>query len=111
MSASFDIIATRTLDVVDDAGRTVRQLHVHIGRPSQEPTGEWALPYQVTGIDPGDPVYRVFGIDAIQALQGVCLVIGGLLAGLDEAKQGRLRWGDDTDLGFPIPPATLPHRL
>ena len=35
----------------------------------QEPTGEWALPYQIVGLG-DDTVYRVLGADAIQVLQG-----------------------------------------
>jgi len=102
----FDVIATRILDVLDDAGSASRQLEVRMGRPRIEPTGEWAIAYQVVGLDQ-DAVYTVFGFDAIQAFQAALLVIGGLLAGLDEAKQGRLRWAGDPDLGFPQPPSAF----
>jgi hypothetical protein len=109
MDRPFDIIATRTLDIVDDRGCPTRQVFVHLGRPWQEPTGEWSLPYQIIGLGKGT-VYRVHGFDAIQALQGVQLVIGGLLASFDEAEQGRLRWDGDPDLGFPVPPVSGPDR-
>lgn len=102
MTPAFDIIATRTLDLVDESGRPVRQIHVHIGRPCQEPTGEWGLPYQIEGLG-SEQVFRVFGFDAIQAIQGVQAVIGGLLASFEEAEQGCLRWEGETDLGFPVP--------
>jgi hypothetical protein len=109
MDRPFEIIATRTLDILDDLGRPARQAFVHIGRPWQEPTGEWALPYQIVGLGKGK-VYRVFGFDAIQALQGVQLVIGGILASSDEGEQGRLRWDGDPDLGFPVPTVPVPDR-
>jgi hypothetical protein len=105
----FDIIATRTLDIVGDRGYPTRQVFVHLGLPWQEPTGEWALPYQIVDLGRGT-VYRVHAFDAIQAFQGVQLVIGGLLASFDEAKQGRLRWDGDPYLGFPVPPASLPDQ-
>lgn len=104
MERSFEIIATRTLDVLDDRDQPARQVLVHLGRPWQEPTGEWAVPYQVVGLSENKPkVYRVLGFDAIQALQGALLVIGGILAGSEEVEQGRLRWDGDPDLGFPVP--------
>ena len=51
-------------------------------------------------------MYRVLGFDAIQALQGVHLVIGGILAATDEGEQDRLRWAGQPGLGFPVPPVT-----
>ena len=106
MDRPFDIIATRIIDVIDDFGHPTRQAFVHIGRPWQEPTGEWALPYQIAGLGKGK-IYHVHGFDAIQALQGVHVVIGSVLASSDEGKQGRLRWEADSKLGylgFPLPP-------
>ncbi|WP_437669671.1 DUF6968 family protein [Sorangium sp. So ce131] len=100
MATRFDIIATRVIDVLDDTGKPSRQILVHIGRPSQEPTGEWSLPYQIVGIRK-DRIFRVLGLDAVQALQLAHIVIGSVLASSDEAKQGRLRWNGHTDLGFP----------
>lgn len=102
MIKEFDIIATRTIDVVDDDGNRIRAVLVHIGRPWQEPEGEWALPYQIVGLGDGK-VRCVLGFDAIQALQGVHLVIGSILASSDEGEQGRLRLGGDVNLGFPVP--------
>jgi len=106
MKPQFDTIATREIDVVDDAGRFIGQAVVHIGRPRQEPTGEWSLPYRIVGIGEGK-TYRVLGIDAIQTLQVVHVVIGSVLVSSDEGKQGRLRWTGDSGLGylgFPLPP-------
>ena len=97
----IDIIATRELDVIDENGRAVRRVLVHIGRPWQEPTGEWAAPFQILGLG-RSRVSRAFGLDAIQALQLVQLMIGSTLAITDEGKQGRLRWAGEKSLGFPV---------
>lgn len=103
MTNDFDVIASRTIDVVDSDGTRIREVLVHIGRPWQEPRGHWAQPYQIVGLGDGK-VRRIFGFDAIQALQDVCLVIGSILAGSDEGQQGRLRWAGESDLGFPVSP-------
>lgn len=103
MNNEFDIIASRFLDIVDGEARPVGQATVHIGRPWQEPAGEWAIPYQIVGLG-DDRVYRLLGFDAIQAMQCVQLVIGSILASSDEGEQGRLRWAGESDLGFPVPP-------
>jgi hypothetical protein len=52
-------------------------------------------------------MYRVHGFDAVQVLQGVHLVIGGILAATAGAEQDRLRWAGKRDLGVPVPPATI----
>jgi hypothetical protein len=103
MSTLDDVIATRTYDVLGAHGAVERQVHVRIGRPTQEPTGEWLCPYQITGLG-FDRVFGALGMDAIQALQSVMVVIGGTLAGTTEAEEGRLRLDGFDDLGFPLPP-------
>ena len=105
MKHPFDIIATRTIDILDEHEHPVRRAFVYIGRPWQEPTGEWALPYHIVGIGQGK-ISLVFGFDAIQALQSVQLVIGAMLASSTEGKQGHLRWAGESDLGFPVPAAS-----
>jgi hypothetical protein len=98
-----DPIAQRTIDVVDAEGRVTGSMTVLLGRPMQEPTNEWGCPFQIIG-DGSDRCYWSFGLDAIQAIQGALLVIGGTLAGTEAAREGRLRWAGDPDLGFPLPP-------
>jgi len=111
MDSGFDIIATRIIDVIDDTGEAVRQVHVHIGRPWEEPTGEWSLRYQIVGI--GKTKTRcVLGLDAVQVLQLVHVIIGSVLASSEEGKQGRLRWTGDSGLGylgFPLSPDPPPE--
>jgi len=101
MQHTFDIIATREIDIFSEDGSAVGQVLVHIGRPWQEPTGEWAAPFQILGLG-RSRVSRAFGLDAIHALQLVHLMIGSTLAASDEGKQGRLRWAGEADLGFPV---------
>jgi hypothetical protein len=67
MNDRFDIIATRTIDVVDELGRHRGNVIVHIGRPWQGPAGQWAAPYQVLGLR-RTITSRVFGLGAIHAL-------------------------------------------
>lgn len=103
MKTLDDVIAVRTLEVLDAEGHLLRHATVLIGQPKQEASGEWRCPYQIIGLGM-DRVFGALGLDAIQALQLVMVVIGGTLAGTPEAEQGRLRWEGGEDLGFPLPP-------
>jgi hypothetical protein len=94
-----EVIATRTLDVIDTSGRPLGTMTVSIGRPRQEPTGEWLCPYQIGS---GRP-FGALGLDAVQALELAMRVIGARLALTPEAHEGRLRWVGEMDLGFPLP--------
>jgi uncharacterized protein DUF6968 len=60
------IIATREFSAKRPTG-TVRVL-VRIGWPRRRPTGEWACPFQVTGLG-RQKIKQAFGIDAFQAVQ------------------------------------------
>ena len=102
MMNGFDEIACRTIEIVDEGGCSTGEAVVRIGRPWQEPTGEWAAPYRIDGLG-AQITSCMFGMDAIHALQLAQVVIGGVLAGSEEGKAGRLRWDGDTDLGFPLP--------
>ncbi len=88
-----EIVATRTFAVLDEQGQPVEAVTVSLGRPEQEPNvSYWACPYQIDGLG-HDCAYRgATGEDALQAMAGVLTVVGGVLAGEDEAKAGRLRW-------------------
>jgi hypothetical protein len=92
-----DVIATRTLDVVDATGHPVGTLTVSFGRPTQEPTGEWLCPYK---IGPDRP-FGALGLDAVQALELAMRLVGARLAAMPEAREGRLRLAGETNLGFP----------
>ena len=94
-----DYIAHRTLTLTSDPSRIVE---VAIGRPHQEPEGEWTVRYQITGLE-RDRSFKACALDGIQALQLVMLAIGGTLCGSEEYKQNLLRWEGSVDLGFPVP--------
>jgi hypothetical protein len=97
-----NVIATRVLEVVDVDGRPCGKVTISIGRPVQEPEGEWRCPYKIVGLG-FRRTRAAFGFDAIQAIQGAFLVIGGTLAGTKEAEEGHLLFDGSTNLGFPLP--------
>lgn len=103
MSQLTDIIATREIDILDQAGQPAGKIRIYLGRPRQEETGEWGCPFEIAGADDDRPRWG-FGLDAIHAIEGALKVIGGTLAGTLEASEGRLRWAGERDLGFPLPP-------
>lgn len=89
------VIAQRTLNT--EAGSCVT---VSIGQPVHIGDGwDWACPYQIDGL-PVPVQGRVFGIDAIQALQLVSVAVRGDLERCGE----HLRWLDDDfwQAGFPM---------
>jgi hypothetical protein len=103
-----DIIATRSIEVLTKEGSPERTMTVLIGRPTQEPTGEWRCPYQIIG-DGSEHPFGALGLDAVQAIELALKIIGARLAATTEAREGRLRWAGERDLGFPLPrdpPAT-----
>ncbi len=103
-----DIVATRSLFVLDSQGHKIATVAVAIGRPEREPTGEWHCGYEIAG--PGfEGTYGSLGIDAVQALEGAILAIGGTLAGTQEAKEGRLRWDGSGRVGLPVLAAQPTH--
>ncbi len=105
MSQLTDVIATREIDILDHAGQPAGKIHVYIGRPKQEETGEWGCPIEIAGVD---RPRCAFGLDAIQAIELALSLVGGTLAGTLEAGEGRLRWAGESHLGFPLPPERQP---
>jgi hypothetical protein len=95
-----DTIATRRLYV---PGESDREITVAIGRPvpDKESIG-YCCPFQISGIG-SEKLKYAKGLDAVQALQGVMVLIGADLQFLNETVGGKLRWeGDDKGgLGFP----------
>jgi hypothetical protein len=93
-SELLDIIAERELEKADDPASRVL---VRIGRPVEDPEGDWRCPFQITGLG-DDTVYAAFGIDSVQAL-ALCLeMIRAQLA--DLSRGHRLTWLEGNDLGF-----------
>lgn len=97
-----EIIAVRELQAVYGSALD-NIVKVLIGKP--EPLAEKAgyyCPFQIIGIGAEDIKYAV-GVDAVQALQLVMIMIGATLDFRDKEAGGILRWeGRSTgDFGFP----------
>jgi hypothetical protein len=97
-----DVIATRQLDVLED-GRVIGVATVSLGRPRQEPEGEWSCSLSITGIG-RDSLCPAAGDDAVQALGGAILLSGGVLAG-----HGSTRWQASAHAGIWTPTAVPLH--
>jgi hypothetical protein len=95
-----EVMATRRLFLVDEPDR---EILVHMGKPEKTPGREdYSCALQVTGI--GDErVYRIFGVDAFQAIELGVRFIGERLASWNQDAGGRLRWECDDKGGFGFP--------
>ena len=94
-------IASRGLDLNRDGVTT--QVLVRIGIPYLDADNlSYICPFEITGIGDRRLGYSV-GVDAVQALQLVMLMIGANLQYLCESDDGNLSWNDGgaCDLGFP----------
>ncbi len=94
-------IASRRLDLNDDGVTT--QVLVRIGIPYLDADHlSFICPFEITGIGDRRLGYAV-GVDAVQALQLVMLMIGAKLKYLCESNNWNLSWNDGVacDLGFP----------
>lgn len=94
------IVASRRLSIIGDD----KEIVVNVGMPQQFPnSSDCFVPFQVVGAG-SERILCAAGIDGIQAIQQVMIVIGAKLQALNEQYGGRLRWeGDESgDLGFPI---------
>ena len=99
-SVNFELIAERT--VVNESTSPHKDIYVRIGKPVSVPSVAWACPYKIVGL--GDESIRaVFGVDAVQSLQLVMVVVGSILE--REQKALRLTHLGNEDLGFPKIPA------
>jgi len=94
-----DPVATRTFALTGGG-------EVRVGRPF-EPTqypGEYWSPYRIEGLGK-DQVHRTIGVDSIQAVTLTLEMAGTLLYDSEEAKDGRLTWDGNPDLGMPVIPS------
>ena len=84
---------SRDLDICNDRGEVVAAATILIGKPVEDNGSVWTCSYSISGIaELNDSVYRVKGIDSIQALFGVFSVIEGTLSGTKIAQKGLLQW-------------------
>lgn len=100
-----EVIAERHLEWADDGGPSGGVV-VRIGKPVRDPDpgGDWLCPVEVVGLG-ADDVRAAWGVDAVQALTlSFQMIHADLLA--EQRRAGRtLRWLEQSDLGFLLPPA------
>ena len=97
-----EIIAVRELYIVEER-ETERKIQVTIGKPQAFPdSGGYYCPFQITGIG-GEEIKYAAGVDAMQSLQLVMIIIGATLQFFNGETGNRLHWegGSEGDLGFP----------
>ncbi|HKP38498.1 MAG TPA: hypothetical protein VJT71_16685 [Pyrinomonadaceae bacterium] len=97
-----EIIATRTLHLIDEQGHK-RPVSVFIGKPEPEESG-YRCSYQVIGIG-SQETRTARGADSIEALQSAMTLAGASLHNLNQEVGGKLKWNGDAagNLGFPNP--------
>jgi hypothetical protein len=98
------VIATRRLFLADEPNR---EIFVQMGKPEKTPgRDDYSCALQVTGIG-NKHVYRIFGVDAFQAIELGFRFIGVRLALVNRDAEGRLRWECDDKGGFGFPGTAL----
>lgn len=96
-----EIIATRTLHLVDEHGHK-RPVSLFIGKPEPAEDSGYSCCYQLIGIG-SQETKLARGADSIQALQSALMLAGASLHRLNLEVGGKLAWNDSSldDLGFP----------
>ena len=97
-----EIIAVRELYIVEE-GEANKKARVVVGKPRPFTDSEsYYCPFQIVGVG-GEEIKYAAGIDALQSLQLVMVMIGATLEYLNKQLDERLRWagGSDGDFGFP----------
>jgi hypothetical protein len=95
-SIQFDLIAERVL--TGSTGQQTFEVKVRLGKPVPDPKGDWMCPFQIIGTGDGR-AEKIFGIDAVQALQLAMFAAG---AKLDRIRENvALIFLNSDDLGFP----------
>ena len=95
-----EIIAVRNFCLADDEKT---KIEVRIGKPRAfEDASNWICPFQIVGVG-GEEFKYAAGVDAVQSLQTVMVLVGATLEYFNKQLGGRLRWERSTekDLGFP----------
>ena len=97
-----EIIAVRDLYIAEE-GKADRKIQVSVGKPqSFADAGGYYCPFQIIGVG-GEEIKYAAGVDAMQSLQLVMVIIGATLQHLNGEAGARLRWegSGEGDLGFP----------
>lgn len=94
-------IAQRRYDGIGHDG-VRHEVVVTIGQPVSDPRvgGDWSCAYQIQGIG-NDLTSKAYGVDAIQALWLTLQKVGMELRHIMAARQMRLTWLDDDEIGLP----------
>jgi hypothetical protein len=92
----LDLIAERVLVAASSSGSI--EVKVRFGKPMPDPKGDWACPFQIIGIG-SEEILKIYGIDAVQALQLAMFSAGADLERFQKAV--KISFLDDADLGFP----------
>lgn len=97
-----EVIAVRTLDLLNEADELVDAVTVTLFRPEELPNSAgFSCSYRIHGLST-ELVKEGRGSDAMQALLLTLAKIGADLYTSSEANTGRLRWCGDGNLGFPV---------
>jgi hypothetical protein len=72
------------------------EVRVRIGCPQETTSGDFITPYQIVGVG-HEKVRFAAGLDAVQSLQLVFLIIGA------DLESYSLQWANPDDPGFPTP--------
>jgi len=93
-----EVIAERSLSVVTPDGKA-GSLTVQVGKPARDssPGGDWYCPYRIVGLG-RDRIRRVFGIDPLQTLQFLLVVLEPEVRRF--ASDVELSWLGEADLGL-----------
>src|SRR2546421_12967925 len=96
-----EIIAVRKFSFVDDEKAKI-EVRVGKPRPFDESSG-WYCPFQIVGIGGEEEKYAA-GVDAMQALQTVMVLIGVTLGYFNGQvnERHRLERSTGKDMGFPV---------
>jgi hypothetical protein len=99
------IVAERILTVEGNPSVQIRAL---MGTPRIEAgNGDYLCPIQILGLG-DEKVWGVHGVDAFQAMQLGMEMIGiELYVKLNRKLDGKIRWNDQLDLGFPLPDSVI----
>ena len=99
-----EVIAERELYIQQPDGSR-KTVTVRIGRPQRfpDPTENYFVPYQILGVG-SEGVHYAGGVDTVQALQLVMLIIGSHLSSINQESEEPIRWDGAVggDLGFPV---------
>lgn len=98
-----EIIAERRVYLQTQSGDR-REIRIRVGKPQAfpEPPKDFFVPYQLIDVDRDRLLYAA-GVDAVQALQLVMLMIGDDLLAIARAHHATITWvaGREGDFGFP----------